>query len=87
MRNIVSDIKSGDLRAFREFFDDYYVVLCVFAAHYLKDDELCKDVVQEVLMSYWERREDFEELYKVKGYLYTVTRNRCLNILRDEKVG
>ncbi|MCQ4873602.1 RNA polymerase sigma factor [Butyricimonas paravirosa] len=86
MRDIVSYIKSGDLNAFKELFEDYYVMLCVFAARYLKDDEQCKDVAQEALSGYWERREDFNDIYKVKGYLYTVTRNRCLNILRHVKV-
>ena len=85
-QNIVSDIKRGSLPAFKEFFDDYYIMLCVFAARYLKDDEQCKDVAQEALAGYWERREDFDDIYKVKGYLYTVTRNSCLNILRHAKV-
>lgn len=85
-QSIVSDIKRGSLPAFKEFFDDYYIMLCVFAARYLKDDEQCKDVAQEALAGYWERREDFDDIYKVKGYLYTVTRNSCLNILRHAKV-
>lgn len=85
-QDIVSNIKQGDLHAFKEFFDDYYIMLCVFADRYLKDDEQCKDVAQEALAGYWERREDFDDIFKVKGYLYTVTRNRCLNILRHEKV-
>lgn len=86
MRDIIADIKLGDLNAFKEFFDDYYVMLCVFAARYLRDDEQCKDVAQEVLSGYWERRKNFDDIYKVKGYLYTATRNLCLNILRHEKV-
>lgn len=86
MRDIISDIKLGNLKAFKEFFDDYYVMLCVFAAKYLKDDEQCKDVAQEALADYWEKRERFDDIYKVKGYLYTITRNHCLNILRHEKV-
>ena len=84
--DIVSNIRRGDLHAFKEFFDDYYIMLCVCAASYLKDDELCKDVAQEALTGYWERRMDFDDIYKVKSYLYTVTRNQCLNILRHTKV-
>lgn len=86
MHDIVSDIKSGNLKAFKEFFNDYYAMLCVFAARYLKDDEQCKDVAQEALTGYWEKRECFDDIYKVKGYLYTTCRNHCLNILRHEKV-
>lgn len=37
-------------------------------------------------MEYWEKRADFDDIHKVKGYLYTVVRNACFNILRHEKV-
>ena len=66
MRDIISDIKLGNLKAFKEFFDDYYIMLCVFAAKYLKDDEQCKDVAQEALADYWERRERFGDIYLEK---------------------
>ncbi len=87
MHNIVEDIKIGDKRAFKELFEDYYPILCVFAGKYIKNDEVCKDIAQETLLCYWEKRADFEDIYKVKGFLYTVAHNSCLNYLKKEKIG
>lgn len=86
MRDIVAEIRSGDKSSFKELFEDYYPILCVFASKYVKDDELCKDIAQETLLSYWEKRKSFEDIYKVKAYLYMVARNRCLNYLKREQV-
>ena len=86
MANIVWDIKEGKEAAFKELFEDYYPMLCVFASKYLGDDEECKDVAQEALISYWEHRADFDDIRQVKSYLYTVAHNRCLNILKRAEV-
>ena len=32
MNGLIEDIKQGDRAAFRELFEDYYPILCVFAA-------------------------------------------------------
>lgn len=82
MNSIIEEIKRGDKMAFRELFEDYYPILCVFAMKYIRDEEQCKDVAQETLLTYWQNRQDFEDVYKVKGYLYMVARNRCLNIIK-----
>lgn len=86
MSNIARDIRDGNVAAFKELFEDYYPVLCVFASKYLSDGEACKDVAQETLVSYWEHRAEFDDIHQVRGYLYTVARNRCLNQLKREAV-
>ena len=86
IENIIADIKRGDKNAFKKLFDDYYPILCVFAAHYIKDKEICKDIVQDALLAYWEHREEFDDILKVKNFLYTVTRNKCLNHLKHEQI-
>lgn len=86
MDRLIEDIKRGDRTAFRELFEDYYPVLCVFALKYLRDEEQCKDIAQETLLTYWQNRADFEDIFKVKGYLYMVARNRCLNVIKRGQV-
>ena len=86
MDSIIESIRQGDKTAFRELFEDYYPILCVFAMKYIRDEEQCKDIAQETLLTYWQNRQDFEDIYKVKGYLYMVARNRCLNVIRREHV-
>ena len=86
MNDLIEDIKGGNKAAFRELFEDYYPVLCVFAMRYLHDEEQSKDIAQETLLTYWQKRADFEDILKVKGYLYMVARNRCLNVLKRVRV-
>lgn len=82
MQSIVLDIREGNRKAFRELFEDYYPVLCCFVRKYVKDEEAYKDIVQEVFLTYWQHRQDFDNIHKVKCYLYTVARNRCINWLK-----
>ncbi len=84
--NIIADIKRGNKQAFKKLFDDYFPILCVFATHYIDDKEICKDFVQEAFLAYWERKDDFDDILKVKSFLYTVTRNKCLNHLKHEQL-
>ena len=86
IENIIADIKRGNKQAFKKLFDDYYPILCVFSFHYVEDKEVCKDIVQDALLAYWERKEDFNDILKVKSFLYTVTRNKCLNYLKHAQL-
>ncbi|MDR2131150.1 MAG: sigma-70 family RNA polymerase sigma factor [Odoribacteraceae bacterium] len=85
MQNIILEIRSGDREAFREFFEDYYPVLCSFARKYLFDTERCRDIAQEALLTYWEERGRFLDLSEARRFLYTVTRNACFNVLKKER--
>ena len=71
--------------AFRHLFDGYYQALCLFAVNYLGDDAEAADVVQEGFIKYWAHRTDFDRLMKICSFLYTVVRNNCLNILRNDR--
>lgn len=64
---------------FRTLFDRYYKPLCMYALHYLKDVHSAEDAVQEVFVSFWERG---TEAGNERSYLYAMTRNRCVDILR-----
>lgn len=81
----VEQLKAGEEIAFRHLFDEYYQALCLFAVHYLGHDAEAADVVQECFIKYWNRHTEFDHLLKIRSYLYTMVRNDCLNILRNDK--
>ena len=85
MKNIIDEIKEGRKESFKEFFEDFYPILCSFAFKFLKTTDKSEDVAQEALVKYWERKEDFEDVKSVKNFLYVVTRNRCLTLLKQSK--
>jgi RNA polymerase sigma-70 factor (family 1) len=82
---IVSRIKEGDNRAFDILFRKYYPRLFAFAQRFIQDEDLSKDIIQEVFITFWERRATFKSI-STEGFLYKMVRNHCLNYIRDQKV-
>lgn len=87
MSDIVSEIRKGNRGAFRELFEDYYPVLCSFSRKFIPDEEHCRDVVQDVLLKYWEKRMEYADLPAVRAFLYTAVKNQCFNLIKREQVG
>ena len=85
MSNLVEDIRNNNTKAFQELFNDYYPVLCIFAHQYITDLEQCKDIAQDTLLTYWEHRHTFDNIYQVKSFLYTTSRNKSLNIIKHNR--
>lgn len=67
-----------------EIFRRYYRPLCLYALHYLRVPENAEDVVQDCLTDFLERGDCLNSIGQVKGYLYMMVRNRCLDILRRD---
>ena len=68
-------------------FRYHYRPLCIFALHYLKDIDASEDVVQEAFGVLWEKLSAGEKVVNQKGYLYSVVKNRSLDILRKRGDG
>ena len=85
-QNLIKHLREGDRKAFREVFELYFNALSAFAYKYLPDRPLVEDMVQEVFISFWEKREDFHHINALKSFLYTSVRNKCLNQLKHQAV-
>lgn len=82
---ILQRMIEGDENAFKYFFDTYYDNLCNFVNSYLRDETLAEDVVQNIFIYLWENRNSLPVNCSIKSYLYTASKNKSLNHLRDEK--
>ena len=59
--------------------------LCYLAIQYVKDYDTAKDIVQEVFVTIWKKKEEIDLSKQVHSYLRSSVRNKCLNYLRDHK--
>lgn len=84
-QNVIIDINNGNKDSFREFFDDFYPILCAFANKFLKNPNQSKDAAQEALIKFWEKRKEFNDMQGAKSFLYVVVKNNCINILKKSK--
>ena len=72
-------------KEFRQFFESLYPILCLFAQKYVQDSDVAADMVQEAFIKLWKGEELVNE-NAAKSFLYTVTRNNCLNYLKHSKI-
>jgi RNA polymerase sigma-70 factor (ECF subfamily) len=78
-------IKSRDKEAFTVIYQKYHAYLYALAFRYLKNIEMAEDAVQHVFVKLWENTKDIEIGINLKNYLYTMTKNFILNLIRDHK--
>ncbi len=79
---LLDKIRKRDVKAFEFLFKKYYEELVLFANKYLYDQGASEDLVQEIFVFFWENPSKFNSNVSIKRYLYTTTRNRCINHLK-----
>ena len=77
-------IEKGDERAFTQAYDRYHKLLYVLAYRYLMNVNMAEDVVQHVFSRLWEFRTELRVGISLKNYLFTMTKNHVLNLIRNE---
>ncbi|NCE72101.1 RNA polymerase sigma-70 factor [Odoribacter sp. Z80] len=76
------DVKILFENSFREFFKS----LCFHAMSFVKDEEVAKDVVHDVFLTVWVRRDEIDFAQPILPYLLSLTRHRAINYLEHLKV-
>lgn len=79
-------LKSGSEKAFRTIMDSWYKRLYNFANGYLKNEENTKEVLQDVFLQLWDHRDKLADNTIMNAYLFTLTRNRCIDLIRKERL-
>lgn len=79
-------LRSGSEKAFRIIMDNWYSHLFNFANGYLKNTENAKEVIQDVFLILWDHRNKLSDQTNLNAYLFTLTRNRCIDLIRKERL-
>lgn len=83
---LVDLLRQGDNCAFIEIFDRYYVLLFSFTCRRLNDKELSKDLIHDAFAHIWEKRETVNIPGELGAFLFTVVKNRILDLYKHKKV-
>jgi RNA polymerase sigma-70 factor (family 1) len=81
-REVILKIVGGDERAFRSFFDQYHQLLATHIFRITKSRELTEEVVQDVFLKIWSKRECLPEIKDIRSYLGVASRNQALSALK-----
>ena len=75
-------MRGGDKAAFGVLFDRYYDLLHTFARHIIKDSSVAEDIIQNVFVKMWMRKEQVNPELSVRNYLLVATRNELFDYMR-----
>ena len=70
---------------FNQLFNLYYEELCKIVFPVVKDVDIAQDVVQDVFVKLWTRRNELDINVTYKAYLYKAVIFRALDYLRKQK--
>ena len=76
---LIAGLKSGESRAYRTLFDNYYHLLFRIACQYVRDDTVADTIVGDVLSHIWETRESLHITSSLQAYLVCCIRNYAIN--------
>ena len=83
---IVKLLAFGDEKAYEQLFKLYYRQLTLFASKYVNDIDLSRDIVQEVFVQLFDKRESIQIHTSLKSFLFQMVRNRCINHIKLTKI-
>ena len=79
-------ISSPHSSQFEEIYLSHYFRMKCFATEYLICEEDAENVVQDVFLELWEQQFVLMSHTRLFAWLFTATKNRCLDLLRHKTV-
>ena len=82
---LVSNMQSNDRSAFEKIYSRYWSKLYLSAYHILRNREASEDIIQEIFVGLWLKREH-TSVDNLNNYLFTAVRFQVFKAIRDGKL-
>ena len=81
LQSLQTRIAAGEQKAFEELYRLFAARLHSFALLYVHRKEISEEIVQDIMVKVWHKRDGLEAIKNLETYLFVATRNHCLNHL------
>ena len=81
---LLEQIAAGGEAAFRQVYTHFFPRLYQFAFAMIKTREPAEEIVEDVFVRIWQKRETTPAIRNLRVYLYTATKNAALNYLSQK---
>ncbi len=82
--NSFEEIKKGNQKSFEVLFRKLYSDLVRYAFKITRDQSAAEEIVQDIFLYLWEKRNQLDVKGSIDSYLYSAVKNRCINWLKIE---
>ena len=80
---LVPRLQQGEEEAFRQVYTTHFPKLYRYALTFTHSHEVAEEIVQEVFMTLWRKRQAINPAQSLNHYLYTLTKHRCFRFLQQ----
>lgn len=85
-KGIIEKFKEGNARAFDEIYHQYSKKVYNFALGLLKDKDIAGEIVQEVFVNLWEKRNNVDITLNFENYLFAMAYNSIRKYFRKKSI-
>lgn len=82
---LIHALKTGNPKAYTFLVNTYHHKLCIYAYSFTHDHNLSEDIVQNVFMRIWNKRENLKEDFVITSFLYKSVYNEFIDQYRSQK--
>ena len=83
---LIDLLKQDDEVALSRIYEKYWQPLYLAAYHVIKDKQICEDIIQELFIKLWNKRQSIEITISLKAYLYASIRYEVYRQIRTGNV-
>jgi RNA polymerase sigma-70 factor (ECF subfamily) len=82
---LIEECRKGDLHNFRKVVDKTSPMVFSVAFRMLGDEDAARDIVQETMVTIWQKLAKFNSAGSYKTWVYRIAVNKCYDQLRKQK--
>jgi RNA polymerase sigma-70 factor (family 1) len=80
--SLLLQVAEGDQKAFAALFHLYHHRLGIYLYQLTSSKVFAEEIIQDVFCKVWEKRAELPALHNFQHWLFTVSKNHALNVLR-----
>ncbi len=74
----------NDVAGLKRIYDICYLDMFRFAIKYTQSNEVAEEIVQDIFIQIWEKRQIIEITRSLKSYLFSAVKNQSINYLKSK---
>jgi RNA polymerase sigma-70 factor (family 1) len=82
---LLQSVAHGDKGAFEKLYEQHEGGLEKYVFFITRSREITEEIIQDIFVAIWQKREQLPALTSFRSYLYTIARNRVISYLRSLK--
>lgn len=83
---VMQELRKGSVSTFEMVYKIYCKKLFFFINSYTRNNETSEEILQDVFVKLWEKKESLDLSLSLNSYIYTIAKNLAIDFIRKKRV-